>query len=71
VTTVVTGRASSTPEVGPLSHYPEPGVRLTRGVNVWRTVCGQSVIGQAFDREGGATCATCRAASGERPGGRV
>jgi hypothetical protein len=45
VTVVVIGRASSTPEVGPLSHYPEGGV-MVRGVSVLRTVCGQSVIGR-------------------------
>jgi hypothetical protein len=68
VTVVVIGRASSTPEVGPLSHYPEGGV-MVRGVSVLRTVCGQSVIGQTFDRDDGATCAMCRAVSGQHPGG--
>jgi hypothetical protein len=65
---VVIGRASSTPEVGPFSHYPEQRV-MVRGVSVLRTVCGRSVIGQTFDREDGATCAMCRAISGQHPGG--
>jgi hypothetical protein len=65
---VVIGRASSTPEVGPLSHYPERGV-MVRGVSVLRTRCGQSVIGQTFDRDDGATCAMCRAVAGQHPGG--
>jgi hypothetical protein len=69
VTVVVIGRASSTPEVGALSCYPEDR-RMARGVTVVRTVCGRSVIGQTFDREDGATCAMCRALSGEHPGGR-
>jgi len=69
VTAVVIGRASSTPEVGSLSHYPE-GRRMARGVTVLRTVCGQTIIGQTFDREDGATCAMCRAMTGQHPGDR-
>lgn len=68
MTVVVIGRASSRPEVGPLSHYPEAR-QMVRGVTVLRTVCERSVIGQTFDREDGATCAMCRAVSGEHPGG--
>lgn len=68
MTAVVIGRASSSPEVGALSCYPEDR-RMVRGVSVLRTVCGRSVIGQTFDREDGAACAMCRAVSGEHPGG--
>jgi hypothetical protein len=65
---VTIGRLSSSPEVGALSHYPENRA-MVRGVSVLRTVCGRVVIGQTFDREDGATCAMCRALSGEHPGG--
>lgn len=68
MTVVVIGRASSTPEVGPLSHYPVQG-QMVYGVSVLRTRCGRDVIGQTFDREDGATCALCRALAGQHPGG--
>jgi hypothetical protein len=67
---VVIGRASERPEVGAIAHLPVPEhARPARGATVVRTVCGQSVIGQTFDREDGATCAMCRAISGQHPGG--
>ena len=69
MTAVVIGRLSSSPEVGALSHYPEGRV-MVRGVTVLRTACGLSVIGQTFDRDDGATCAMCRAVTGQHPGQR-
>jgi hypothetical protein len=66
---VVIGRASERPEVGAIAHLPVPEhARSARGATVVRTVCGQTVLGRTFDREG-ATCAFCLAMSGQHPGG--
>lgn len=71
MTVVVIGRASSAPEVGAVAHLPAPTFDTWptwAAATVLRTVCGRSVIGRTFDRDG-PTCAFCLAMSGQHPGG--
>jgi hypothetical protein len=71
VSVVVIARGSDRPEIGCMAHLPAATFDAWptwAGPTVLRTVCGLSVIGRTFDRDG-PTCALCLAVSGQHPGG--